>query len=366
MDIDLNATLDGAGSATNLSGLEFTATNELALLQGCADNQILKWNDTPGTWDCEADISGGGGVFTDATGFAYQTTVADSLVLGSATELSEVGRVQVLGNVAGEALMVLRMPSSPTADADMWILENNAGTDIASVDVEGDADFYSLVTADHTSVTGGNFFELLDNDNSNKGAGGTGTMRFIDNDATATSDDYCMMVDGSPRLCAQTGSAPSISLEGTTGLDVSGDRIYVDVNEDGAKATDGTERWVDAAQKTCITVEALAAADDDMFFHSTQVPITVRQGWCYCAAAGTCTVPATITVSDRVPGTGSTAMTNTIACRDVAAGTATVTTFSGGATAIAANHVVEWSVTGTAPDPDATDQYIICISYTED
>ena len=74
--VDLNATIDGDGSTSNLSGLEFTATNELALLQGCADNQVLAWNDTAGTWGCAA--AGAGGTAISVNGSGTVTNLAGS------------------------------------------------------------------------------------------------------------------------------------------------------------------------------------------------------------------------------------------------------------------------------------------------
>lgn len=61
LDVDLNATADGVGSATNLSGLEFTATAELALLQGCADGDVLQWIEATSQWDCDPDDTAAGG-----------------------------------------------------------------------------------------------------------------------------------------------------------------------------------------------------------------------------------------------------------------------------------------------------------------
>ncbi len=55
LDIDLNATVDGVGSTGNLSGMEITATNEVALIQGCADTEVLKWVNGTSQWDCAAD-----------------------------------------------------------------------------------------------------------------------------------------------------------------------------------------------------------------------------------------------------------------------------------------------------------------------
>ena len=54
---------DGAGSTSSNSGLEFqgAGSNELGLLQGCADNEVLSWNETTSVWACSS-VSGVGGV----------------------------------------------------------------------------------------------------------------------------------------------------------------------------------------------------------------------------------------------------------------------------------------------------------------
>jgi hypothetical protein len=58
--VDLNETVDGVGSSSNLSGMEFTATGELALLQDCATGQILKYTTTGDLWECQNDDDSGG------------------------------------------------------------------------------------------------------------------------------------------------------------------------------------------------------------------------------------------------------------------------------------------------------------------
>ena len=84
--LDLNATLDGVGSSSNLSGLEFTATSEVALLQGCADNQILKWNDTPATWDCEADVGANHAILSATHTDSLAAAVSrGSIIVGNTT-----------------------------------------------------------------------------------------------------------------------------------------------------------------------------------------------------------------------------------------------------------------------------------------
>ena len=51
-------TADGSGGTSSGSGLEVD-TDRLGLLQGCANNEILKWNDASSIWQCAADSTGG-------------------------------------------------------------------------------------------------------------------------------------------------------------------------------------------------------------------------------------------------------------------------------------------------------------------
>ncbi|MCH8748793.1 MerR family DNA-binding transcriptional regulator, partial [Patescibacteria group bacterium] len=55
--IDLLNSDDGTGGTSSNSGLEFqgSSTDELTMLQGCSDTQVLKWDDTNKIWECAAD-----------------------------------------------------------------------------------------------------------------------------------------------------------------------------------------------------------------------------------------------------------------------------------------------------------------------
>lgn len=68
-----------ADSATTQSdsGLEFVG-NQLTMLRGCGDDQILKWDETEDDWNCEADSEGAGGSGDSITvdGNAIDTTAA--------------------------------------------------------------------------------------------------------------------------------------------------------------------------------------------------------------------------------------------------------------------------------------------------
>lgn len=67
--VDFTST-DGAGVTSSASGME-SGTGGIGLLQGCANDEILKWNDSTSTWACAADASGSGGLsirsFVDTT-----------------------------------------------------------------------------------------------------------------------------------------------------------------------------------------------------------------------------------------------------------------------------------------------------------
>ena len=63
--IDLLDSTDSAGVVSSNSGLEFggAGSDELTLLQGCANGQALGWNDTTNIWECtsfSAGLSGSG------------------------------------------------------------------------------------------------------------------------------------------------------------------------------------------------------------------------------------------------------------------------------------------------------------------
>jgi len=58
---------NGVGTTNSVSGLEFES-GELTLLQGCGDNQILKWDEATDAWHCEDDTGSGGATAWDDIG----------------------------------------------------------------------------------------------------------------------------------------------------------------------------------------------------------------------------------------------------------------------------------------------------------
>ncbi|MCX6757553.1 MAG: hypothetical protein NTZ44_01560, partial [Candidatus Nomurabacteria bacterium] len=59
--VNIASALDALSTTTSSgSGLEVLSSG-VSLLQGCANNEILKWNEASDVWACAADSSGGGG-----------------------------------------------------------------------------------------------------------------------------------------------------------------------------------------------------------------------------------------------------------------------------------------------------------------
>ena len=86
--VDLKtSTENGVGTASSASGLEFES-GQLTLLQGCADNEILKWDETDDDWNCEADVTGGGG---------FDSTTVDSTTWSDGANASNVWTFDVSG-----------------------------------------------------------------------------------------------------------------------------------------------------------------------------------------------------------------------------------------------------------------------------
>jgi hypothetical protein len=68
LGLDLLDTDDSTGATSSNSGLEFqgAGSNELTLLQGCADLEILAWDNTTNEWEC-ATVAGVGGLSGSGT-----------------------------------------------------------------------------------------------------------------------------------------------------------------------------------------------------------------------------------------------------------------------------------------------------------
>ena len=143
--LTLDATVSGDGlSATTSSGsgLEVLASG-LTLLQGCADSDVLKWNEATDLWGCAVD-NGGTNPWATDTGVVNLVTDGNTVTIGSATT---GGKLFVDGD-ADE--IQLQLQGNGTQTADILVAESSAGADLFNVQGDGD-----IVAAGDLAVNGG-------------------------------------------------------------------------------------------------------------------------------------------------------------------------------------------------------------------
>ncbi len=103
---------DGDSTQTESgSGLQFIE-GELAMLRGCSDNQVIKWDEVADDWNCEADVTGAGGS-------AIVLDLADDDV-NESTDLTEIATTGDTNSVFTESspdkLLIAVGTNWPTAD----------------------------------------------------------------------------------------------------------------------------------------------------------------------------------------------------------------------------------------------------------
>ncbi|MEK7549521.1 MAG: hypothetical protein AAB519_00840, partial [Patescibacteria group bacterium] len=104
--VDLLDSADGTGSISSNSGLEFagTGSNELGLLQGCANGQGISWNDGTNVWECASFSAGLSGTGTNG----YVTYWSGVSSLGSEAQLNVVrGGTGVDGSAASNGTLLI-------------------------------------------------------------------------------------------------------------------------------------------------------------------------------------------------------------------------------------------------------------------
>jgi hypothetical protein len=84
LSVALLSAVDGGGVNASFSGLEFggAGSNELTLLQGCSDEQLLKWDDGASQWVCSNDLGGGTVGINLKEGVALYNNI-DTIAFGS-------------------------------------------------------------------------------------------------------------------------------------------------------------------------------------------------------------------------------------------------------------------------------------------
>ncbi|MEK7572423.1 MAG: hypothetical protein AAB493_01010, partial [Patescibacteria group bacterium] len=227
---------DGVGIISNGSGLEVGNTSAIGLLQGCANNEILKWTESTSVWSCATDAtSAGAGIGT--------VQENDVSVESAATTLDFLGAdFSVTSSPAGEANVVIDYTNSGITRNNVsetivndWTWTLAEAEDVAlnwsvSGTQAGQAEAISITN----SSTAGNQYGLTITNADSTGVSEAGIL--INNaDLTASS-----LADGI--LITSSGVDTGI----TDGIDVSAANIVNAINI-GANAIAGTNFSVTAA-----------------------------------------------------------------------------------------------------------------------
>ncbi len=156
---------DGLSSSTSSgSGLEVLASG-VALLQGCSNNEILKWNESTDLWGCAADATGGGAgnSFETITTPAGTSPVADSST--DTLTLSNGSGISITGDSTTDAITIAATLGTSIANAE---LDND------TIDFDKISDSLTLDAA--TTITAASTLNFTIGNNVNLVASGTGTI----------------------------------------------------------------------------------------------------------------------------------------------------------------------------------------------
>ncbi len=92
---ELISSANGSGSTSSFSGLEFVGSNnELGLLQGCSNGELLKWNSSTKEWECSTDLNGAGGSVTSVDGLVGALTISNTSGAGATITIDDASTTQ--------------------------------------------------------------------------------------------------------------------------------------------------------------------------------------------------------------------------------------------------------------------------------
>lgn len=323
---DVETLLSGGG--TWLSFANIKASMDLNLVENTALS----------TWAGSTNITTLGAV----TATSYEGTI-------SPTELGYLNGVT-------SAIQTQITAITPSAYVQTIIDDADEATFKATTNLEAGTDYnaYSALLADIAglSLTGGDIM-YYDGTNIVKLDNGTANYLLQANGTTVapswTGSLSISAIDLGGGVIEITNSAdPTVNAAGEIALDTSDDQLTY---------YGAAQRTLRYEEEVCVTIEDLAAADDDYTFMSWRDAVTITGVWCHYRGTGT--TPATITLED---GAGN-AMTITDTAATCAASTGAATPKAvTAANTLTAYEMLAFNVSNAvAPE---TDEYTICVSYT--
>jgi Chaperone of endosialidase len=226
--IDLLDSADGTGSTSSFSGLEFqgAGSNELTLLQGCADNDVLTWNDSTNVWICAAPtagISGSGATGQVAYWSGTNTLTAEAQLATSRGGTGVDGSAAsngglLIGNGSGYTLATLTQGSGIT-------VTNGAGTITIAATLGTTVDLAIEVTGTLPVGNGGTGATTL---TANRLLVGNGTGAIQVTNAGADGRILVGNNSGAPTFVQMNGDATIVSSTGVVTIEANAVALTTD------------------------------------------------------------------------------------------------------------------------------------------
>jgi hypothetical protein len=309
----LPAAANGLSSTTSSgSGLENLSVG-VTMLQGCADGDLEKWDETLDKWKCAPDISAG------APSFATLTTGTNTDVTGLF--------IGTGGSLTATGTGVIR--STDVACGSGCVADAELASNYSGVGACG-ASQWATATNDNAAPTCSQpaFSDLS----------GQATDAQVSDTLTASS--------------ITQGASPSLTTAGQVGLDSTVNQMLWHIG--------GAVRVDSPVKEVCAMVPDLAATDDNFEFWMPPYAVTVTDAACHCRGTCAAALPS-FQFTDRT----GTAMTGTPTC-STGSTNSTFTALTGAATALAEGEGLRFNVTNSPLGTDGADEYTICVKYTID
>ena len=309
------ASADGISVTTSSgSGLEIASTG-LALLQGCSDSQILKWNETSDTWGCAADATGGGSSSMDDAYNIGSTVVVDAAdVVWQLNDATSDYKMTIDNTTTGDIGTGLSFATSGSG-ATIGVAIDVSDADIATALALGANDVtvngVTLSAAELARLDGKNAALVDTNDAVATGIVGTGALNAgsitsgfgaIDIGAdtfTTTGDVYANNFDMS--------TASSMTIAGSNAILVS---MCTSTNCDGIEIGTGGDHDVILIGDSTDTIGIDSA---EFGVSSTTGSLTINDG----GDAGSVTIEGTVLDIDSLDFAGAATITSTGAGNDI-------------------------------------------------
>jgi hypothetical protein len=208
---------NGLSSTTSSgSGMEVVASG-LALIQGCADTEILKWNETTDVWACGADVSGGSvtlqGAYDNDAGsdalIAF-TTADDSIIFQNPASLGT------------DSAFLLQLDQVASAAVDGLLINSVASGMTDAIDVT-DTDIVNAINIGSNTILGTT--GVIDFTNFDVASTGALTFTSVTTDiTTGTNEDFNIAPNGTGEVTIGTS-------------DTTGTQLVLDIKTDSGDPT---------------------------------------------------------------------------------------------------------------------------------